>query len=144
MTVKLSPPKITRLLKMYLLGFPQLTIAAKLGINQSSVSLYINDFSVMVEEEGLGAVAKEFGIMDIVKELHSLGAELKSANSTIEDAKRGLKVAVVLDECGVPEAKYKDVVVTCLKMKQEGFQSAAMELHELEEESGLSYGEIVS
>ena len=70
MTIKLSPAKIARLLKNYLLGSPQLTIAAKLGINQATVSLYVNEFSMMAEEEGLEAAAKEVGIMDIVKELH--------------------------------------------------------------------------
>ena len=143
MTVKLSPHKITRLLRMYLLGFSQFNIAQKIGVNQATVSLYVNEFSAMVEEEGLETAAKEFGIMDIVKELHSLGAELTKSKLSIEDAKRGLKAAVVLEECGVPEDKYKDVVATCIKMNNEESLSAAMELHKIEESSGMSFDETV-
>lgn len=98
----------------------------------------------MVDEEGLEAAAKECEIMDVVQELHSLGAELKKSHLTAEDAKVGHKAAVVFEQCGVPPDGYKDVVVTCLKMHDEGFLPAAMELHKIEESSGLSCKEIVA
>ena len=105
MTIKLSTHKIARLLTMYLKGDTQLAIEAKLGINQGSVSHYVSEFSMVAEEEGLEAAAEEYGVMDIVKDLHSLGAEVKKSHLTIEEAKKALKVAVLLEECGVPEDK---------------------------------------
>ncbi|MFC1924638.1 hypothetical protein ACFLXA_04670 [Chloroflexota bacterium] len=144
MSIKLSPNKVTQLLRLYFQGLPQLSIAAKLGINQATVSLYVKEFSEMVEDEGLEAIAKEYGIMDIVKELHSLGAELKKPGLTIESAKTGLKVATVFDECGITEDQYKDVAVTCIKMYNEGFLSAAIELNRLEESSGMFYEDIIA
>ncbi|MFC2016208.1 hypothetical protein ACFLUF_00670 [Chloroflexota bacterium] len=143
MTVKLSPQKISRMFRLYFLGFSQATAAEKLGVNQATVSLYLNEFTTMVDEEGLEATSKEYGIMDIVKELHSLGAELKKSGLTAEDAKKGLKVAVVLENCGVPQASYKDAVQVFIKANNEGFLSAAVELHKIEESSGKSFQESV-
>lgn len=143
MAIKLSQQKITRLLRMYLQGFTQVAIAEKTKVNQATVSLYANEFTAMVDEEGLEAAAKEYGQMDVVKELHSLGAELKKSKLCVEDAKKGLKVAVALEDCGVPQDGYKNVINACIKMNDEGFLLAAMELHKIEESSGKSCKEIV-
>jgi len=97
----------------------------------------------MVNEVGLQATAKEYGIMDIVKELHSLSAELKKSHLTVEEAKTGLKAAVAFEECGVQPEEYQDIVDTCLKTHNEGFLAAAMELHKIEESSGMTFDEIV-
>lgn len=144
MTIKLSFQKVAKLLRLYLQGLPQQSIAEKLSINQATVSLYVSEFRATVDEEGLEAAAEEYGIMDIVKELHSLGAELKKANLVVADAKRGLKAAIAFEECGVPEDGYKDVVATCIKVENEGFLSAAMELSEIEENSGMPSQQIVA
>jgi rubrerythrin/predicted transcriptional regulator len=143
MTIKLSSSKISRLLKYYFQGLPQLNIAGKLGINQATVSLYIGEFSAVVDEEGLETAAKEYGIMDVVQELHSLGAELKKSSLTVEEAKRAFKVAVVLEECGIPEEEYKNIITTCTKMNNDGFLESAMELNQIEESSDMSYQAIV-
>ncbi len=143
MSVELSPPKITRILRLYFQGFPQLTIAEKLKVHQSTISLYVSKFTAMAELEGLETAAKEYEIMDIVKELHSLGAECKKSGLSVEDAKKGHKLAVVLEECGVPEDSYKDAVKTFIKLNNEGFLAAAMELNKIEESSGKSFNEIV-
>ena len=143
MTIKLSPPKITRLLRLYLEGFTQANIEVKIKVDQGTVSHYVNEFTAMVNEVGLEASAKEFGIMDIIKELHSLSAELKKSNLSVEDAKTGLKAAVAFEECGVQPEDYQQIVATCLKTDNEGFLAAAMELHKIEESSGMTFGEIV-
>ncbi len=144
MTIKLSTTKVERLLRLYLQGFTQVAIAGKIKVDQATVSLYVNELTVTVDEEGLETAAKEYGVMDIVKELHSLSAELKKSHLTVEDAKAGLKVAVAFEECGVPPDEYKDVVTTCLKMHNEGFSPAAVELHNIEDSSGMAYEEIVT
>lgn len=143
MTIKLSSSKISRLLKYYFQGFPQLSIAGKLGINQATVSLYIGEFSAVVDKEGLETAAKEYGIMDIVQELHSLGAELKKSSLTVEEAKRAFKVAVVLEECGISEEEYKNIIATCTKISNDGFLESAMELNQIEESSDMTYQVIV-
>lgn len=139
MTVKLSKQKVSKIFQLYFQGFTQTAIAGKLGINQATVSLYLAEFNAMADEEGLEATAEEYGVMDIVKELHSLGAELKKSSLTTEDAKRGLQVAVTLENCDVPQSSYKDVIKTCIKMNNEGFLSAAMTIHKVEENTGKSY-----
>jgi len=143
MTVKLSEQKVSKIFRLYFQGFTQTAIAGKLGINQATVSFYITEFTAAVDEVGLEDAAKECGIMDIVKELHSLGAELKKSKLTAEEAKRGLKVAVVLEDCGVSQNNYKDAINSCIKVKNEGFLAAAVELHKIEESSGKSYQGIV-
>jgi len=142
MTVKLSTSKITKLIRLYFQGFTQTTTAGKLAIDQSTVSFYVAEFTAAADDLGLENAAKEFGVLDIVKELHSLGSELKKSGHTVEDATKGLKVAVVLEDCDVPQSSYKDVVKTCVKINNEGFLASAVELHQIEENTGKSYHEI--
>jgi predicted transcriptional regulator len=144
MTVKLSSTKITRLLRMYFQGFTQLSIALKLKITQAAVSLYVQEFSMVVEENGLEVAAKEYDVVDIVKEMHSLGAELKKSGLTVEEAKKGLKAAIAFEECGISQEEYNAVVATCIKVQQDGFLQAAVKLHYLEESTGLSSQQIVA
>jgi len=144
LTVKFSSSKISRLIRMYLLGNTQISIALKLKITQAAVSLYVQEFSMVVEENGLEAAAKEYGVMDIVKEMHSLGAELKKSVLTVEEAKKGLKAAIAFEECGVPQEGYNAVVATCIKAQNDWFLSAAMKLHHLEKSTGLSSQQIVA
>lgn len=139
----MSPSKSTRILRLYFQGLTHSALEEKLKVNQSTVSLYISEFTAMAELEGLEAAAKEYGVMNIVQELHSLGAECKKSSLCVEDAKKALKVAEVLDECGVPEDSYKDAVQTFIKLNNEEFLAAAMELHKIEESSGKFFNEIV-
>ena len=95
MTVKLSSTKISKIFRLYFQGHTQTAISGKLGVNQATVSLYLAEFTAMADEVGLQAAAKEFGIMEIVMEMHSLGAELKKSGLTAEDAKKGLKMTLL-------------------------------------------------
>lgn len=143
MTVKLSPSNVTRLLQLYFLGFSQTDIAAKLGIHQATVSLYVSQFSDLAAQYGLEYSAKEYGIMDIAMELHSIGAELKKQKLAVGDAKKAIKVASILETCNIPEEDYKDVIAACIKMNNEGFVSAALVLHKIEADANISYGQII-
>lgn len=143
MTVKLSPQKVSKMLRMYFHGFTQTAIAKKLGVNQATVWLYVNEFTAMVELEGLETAAKEHGIMNIVKEFHSLGAECQKSGLTIAEAKKALKMAVVLEECGVHEDEFLDAVQTFIQLKKDGFLEAAVELKIIEDGSGKSFYEIM-
>ncbi|MFC1866245.1 hypothetical protein ACFLYB_06000 [Chloroflexota bacterium] len=143
MTVKLSSTKTTKIFRLYFLGFTQTAIAGKLKVNQATVSLYLAEFTAMADEVGLLAAAKEFEIMELVMELHSLGAELKKSGLTTEDAKKGLKMALLFQECGIEEDEYGDLIQTYKKMDNEGYLFAAVELSQLEDEHGTSFEGIV-
>ncbi|MCK4822024.1 hypothetical protein KA005_40045, partial [bacterium] len=144
MTEKLSPYKLSKMMALYFEGYSQSQIANKLKINQATVSLHLSKFKAMVEEEGLKAAAKEYGIMDEVESLHSLAAELKKAKQTVEEAKVGLKMAMVFQELGVKQEDYQDLVQACAKMKSEDTAKAAVELRQLENATGKTWKEIVA
>ena len=144
MTVKLSSTKITKIFRLYFQGFTQTAIAGKLGIDQTTVWFYLAEFTTMADEEGLLATAKEFGIMEIVKELHSLGAELKKSGRTVEEAKTGHKMLLLFQKCGVEEDEFADLIQACKKMDNEGNLFASIELSQLEDENGTSYEGIVA
>ena len=91
MTQKLSPYKISKMMALYFQGYTQPRIAEKLKISKAAVSLYVGKFSALAEQHGLEAAGKGYGIMDQVKALHSLAAELKEAKLTVDEARAGLK-----------------------------------------------------
>ena len=53
MTVKLSPQKVSTILRYYFAGVSQPNIARKVAVDQSTVSLYSSRFQVRVAETGL-------------------------------------------------------------------------------------------
>jgi hypothetical protein len=144
MTQKLSPQKISKMMSLYLEGYSQSQIADKLKINQATVSLSAGKFSASVEQQSLDATAKEYGIMDQVKALHSLSAELKAANLTVEEAKVGLKMVMVFQNCGVKQEEYQDLVQACTKMKSEGYIESMVKLNQLEKSMGMTPDKIIA
>ena len=66
--------------------------------------------------------------MDEVEALYDLAVDLKKAKITVEEAKSGLKMSLVFQECGVEEEEYGDLIQTCEKMKNEDYLFAAVEL----------------
>jgi hypothetical protein len=144
MTQKLSPQKLSKMLALYLEGYTQTQIAEKLNINQATVSLSVEKFSALVEQQGLDATAKEYGIMDQVKALHSLSAELKAAKVTVEEAKVGLKMVMVFQKYGVKQEDYQDLVQACTKMKSEGYIESMVKLNQLEKSMGMTPDKIIA
>lgn len=144
MTQKISPQKIFKMMALYFDGYSQSQIAEKLKINQATVSLSVGKFSTAVEQYGLEAAGKEYGIMDQVKALHSLAAELKEAKLTAEEAQVGLKMVKVFHHCGVKAEDYQDLVQACTKMKSEGYIDSAVKLNQLEKSMGMTPEEIIA
>lgn len=89
------------MLELYFQGYSQSDIAEKINVNQSTVSLHINRFKTMADKQGLEISAKEYGIMDALKSLHSLAVELRQAKLTVEEAKAGLRVHRVFRSVGL-------------------------------------------
>ena len=64
MAQELSPHKIHRMMALHFQGHTQSGIASRLRIHQSTVSLYVGNFTYTAEALGLEAAAKEYGIMN--------------------------------------------------------------------------------
>lgn len=92
MTTKLSPQKVTRMLRYYFTSVLQREIAKKVAVDQSTVSLYVSRFKEGVVEVRLLTAGKEFGMFDEVDTLRSLSIELQKAGLIVEDAKQGLNI----------------------------------------------------
>ena len=144
MTEKTSHHKVSRMLELYFQGYSQSDIAEKVNVNQSTVSLHINRFKTMADKQGLEICAKEYGIMDALKSLHSLAVELRQAKLTVEEAKVSLRVHRVLHKCGVDEQKYNDLIEACSKMHSDGFLDSAVKLNQLQKSTGLGYEDVIS
>ncbi len=144
MAHKLSPHKASRIMELYFQGHSQPEIAGRLNVDQSTVSLYVTRFKHLAGEEGLKAAGKEFNMVDQVQALHSLAEELKASHLSVEEARAGLKMEALLQTCGIEPEQYKDVAQACVRMKAEGFISAAVRLAQLEASTGLGYLELVA
>jgi len=144
MPKKLSPFKVSKILKLYLQGYSQTTIAHKLNIDQSTVSFQVGKFKFRVDEVGIEAAGEEYGVMmDEVEMLHSVAVDLHTAGLGVEDAAAGLKVVLAFEKLGI-EQDYQGVINATTKMHEEGFLDFAIELSELEKSTGMDYEEIVS
>jgi len=104
-------------MSLFFQGYSQTEIANKLKIDQSTVSVHVSKFKSLTEQHGLEDAAKEYGVMDEIKALHSLAAELKQAKLTAEEARVGLKMVESLQKLGIKEEDHKDVIQACTKMK---------------------------
>ena len=144
MTVKLSKPKIRKVLQYYFTGVPQTTIAKRVKVDQSTVSLYGSRFSNRATEIGLFDAGKEFGVLDEVNELRSLSVELLKMDCTAEDAREGVKIIDTFSNLGVEPGQYKRLIQVCQQVDDPHFIEAALKLKRIESESQLSYEVIVS
>lgn len=144
MSQQLSPQKVTRLMSLHLAGLSETAVARRLNISQSTVSLYASRFGAAAAQRGLEAAGKEFNIMDQVRALHHLGAELAKAELTVEESCLGVKVQRKLQALGVSDEDYPDLVAAATRMKSEGYLQAAMRLGQLEKSTGLPYRQVVA
>jgi predicted transcriptional regulator/predicted nucleic acid-binding Zn-ribbon protein len=144
MTKKLSPQKMSKIMTLYFQGWSQTEIANKLGVDQSTISLYAGKLKTMALEKGMKTAAEEYGITDTVEALHSLGAELKKNGLTVEEAWAGLKMELFFQKLGIKQEQYSQLINACKKMKEEGFIVAAIKLAHLEESTGTTYEQLLA
>ncbi len=144
MTVKLSPQKVAKILRCYFSGLPQMKIAKKSGVDQSSTSIYATRFKEMVNEVGIIAAGKEYGVMDEVDALRSLSVELHKAKLTVDEAKEGTKIAKAFIKLGISPAEHMTLVKVCKEVNDQGFIDAALKLTKLESANNISYEEVVT
>jgi len=143
MTVKLSPHKVSKMLRLYFLGLPQVKIGKKSGVKQSTVSHYATEFKERAEEVGLLVAAKEFNVFDEVNSLRSLAVELEKSKLIPDDAKEGVKIIKVFNGLGIKPSAHTMLVKVCKEVKDPAFIEAALKLVKIEAESHISYEEAV-
>jgi len=144
MTVKLSLPKVSKILRFYLLGLPQKKIAKKVKVDQSSVSNYAAQFKERVDEVGLLAAGEEFGIMEEVEALRSLSVELYKTKLTVDEAKGGIKIIKAFGKLGASSADHMTLIKVCKEVKDQSFVNAAIKLAKIESDNNISYKEAVT
>ncbi len=144
MTVRLSPQKVAKILRYYFSGLPQIKIAKKSGVDQSSVSLYATRFKERVSEVGILAAGKEYGVMEEVDALRSLSVELQKAKLAVDEAKEGAKIIKAFIKLGISPTEHMTLVKVCKEINDHGFINAALKLAKIESDSNISYEEVVS
>ena len=144
MTVKISQPKITKLLKYFFAGLTQPIIAQKLGIDQSSVSLYVKRFGERAAMIGLLKAAKEYNVYKEVSELRNLSVELQQLNLTTGDSLDGVRIIKDFNRLGVPREQHIELIQVCKRIINPGFIKASMKLVRIEITDKLSYEEAIT
>ena len=144
MTVKLSPQKVAKILRYYFSGLPQMKIAKKSGVDQSSISIYATRFKERVSEVGIIVAGKEYGLMEEVDALRSLSVELHKAKLTVDEAKEGTKIIKAFIKLGISPVTHMTLVKVCKEVNDQGFINAALKLAKIETDSNISYEEAVS
>lgn len=140
----ISHVKAVKILHHYFTGMPQLTIAQKCLVNQSTVSRCAEKFEKVISAKGIIAAAKEYQVMNEVSALRSLAIDLYKSKVSIEEAKAGLKMVAIFNSLDVPTKEYKLLGKMFKKLKDPEFTKAGMKLVKLEESTGKDYIEIVS
>ena len=140
-TVRLSGQKVSLILGYLLRGWPQPAVAGKLGVDQSTVSLWFSRFKARAKRASISQAGKEFGVTNDVDSLRSLAAELFQNQLSVKDARDGMKVVLAFSALGVPLHRHKDLVQVCKKVQEPAFVAAALKLCELEAETGMTYKE---
>ena len=144
MTVRLSPHKVSRMMRLYFTGVPQPEIAKRVGVDQSTVSIYASRFKERVSEAGLEIVGKEISVFSEVEALRSLSVELEKAGLTIEDARRGVGVVRAFHKSGVSTEQYLILAKACKEAGDPGFLQAALKLARLELKTGEGYEDVIA
>jgi len=144
MAITLSEQKRAKMIRLYFRGSSQPEIAEKAGVAQSSVSLYGAQFKKRVAEVGLLAAAEEVGVFNEVDSLRTLAVELNKAQLAVEDAKKGTSIVKTFSKFGVSFEQHVALAKACKKADDPAFIQAALQLVQLEAESGADYEEVVA
>ncbi len=144
MTVKLSKHKVARILGLYFRGLTQPHIARKVGVDQSTVSVYASRFRARAGQVGLAAAGKEFQVFSEVDSLRSLAVELSNGKLSTEEAMQGVHIMKWFSKMGVNPDQHARLVQVCGAVDDPGFVTAALKLSQLEKQSGASYEAVVS
>jgi len=144
MTVQLSPHKVSKILRSYLRGLPQVKIAKETGVDQSSISHYATRFKEIAAEYSVAAAGKEYQVLNEVEALRSLSVELYTSKLTMEEARQGHNIMKAFLKLGVSPEKHLNLVEVCKKAEDAGFAEAALKLSQVEAQTGMEYHQVMS
>lgn len=143
MTEKLSLTKVKKILQLLFRGCPQAEIAAMVGVDQSTVSLYAGRFRDRCAEIGMAAASEELGMYDEISLLRSLAVELLNCGMTVVEAQQGLHIFKTFHKLGVSQEKHEALVQACGQVQTPGFVAAVIRLVEIEMKSGMTADQVV-
>jgi hypothetical protein len=144
MTVQLSPHKVSKILRGYFRGIPQVKIAKEAGVDQSSISHYASRFKEMAAEYNLLAAGKEYQVMNEVESLRSLSVELYKSKLTVDEARLGHNIIKAFLKLGISPEQHHNLVEVSHKVADPGFVEAALQLSQIEIQTGMSYQQVMS
>ena len=144
MTVQLSPHKVSKILRGYFRGLPQIKIAKEAGVDQSSISHYASKFKERAAEVGILAAGKEYQVMNEVESLRSLSVELYKSKLTVEEAKQGHNIIKAFLKLGISPEQHLALIKVCQKVDDPGFVKAALKLSQIETQTGMGYHQVIS
>lgn len=144
MTVRLSPHKVSRILRDYFLGMPQTKTAKEAAVNQGSISHYASRFKERAAQVGIPAAAKEFGVFNEVDELRSLSVELYKSGLTAAEARKGVNIIKAFLKLGISPEQHTVLIKVCQEVGDPGFVNAALKLAKIEQDNHMSYEQAVS
>lgn len=144
MTVRLSPHKVSKILRDYFSGIPQLKIAKAAAVDQSSISHYTSRLKERAAEVGILAAGKEYQVLNEVEALRSLSAELYKSKLTVEEAKQGHNIIKAFLELGISPEQHTVLIKVCKEIGDPNFVHAAVKLSKIEQDNYINYEEAVS
>lgn len=144
MTVPLSSHKISKILRGYFRGLPQTKIAKEAGVDQSSISHYASRFKEMAAEYSLLAAGKEYQVMNEVESLRSLSVELYKSKLTVDEARQGHNIIKAFLKLGISPEQHHNLIEICQKVADPGFVEAALQLSQIETQTGRYYHQVMS
>jgi len=144
MTVRLSPHKVSKILRDYLSGIPQIKIAKGVAVDQSSISHYASRFRKRATIIGIPATGKEFGVFNEVDELRSLSVELNKSGLTAAEARRGFNIIKAFLQLGISPEQHSTLVKVCKEVGDPNFVKAAIKLGQIEAQTGMSFHQAIS
>jgi len=144
MTVQLSPHKISKILRGYFHGLPQVKIAEEAGVDQSSISHYATRFKETAATYGILAAGKEHQMLNEVESLRSLTVELFKSKLTTDEARQGHNIIKAFLKLGIGPEEHLNLVEVCQKVGDPGFVEAALKLSQIETQNAVEYHQVIA
>ncbi len=143
MTVRFSNHKVSRILRGYFNGLPQIAIAKKVAVDQSSISIYASEFKRLTVSSGMLAAGKEFGVNNEVDALRSLSVELYKAGLTVADAQQGVAIIKAFHRMDVEPEQHTLLIKVCKEVIDPDFVKAAIELTNIENTIRMNFQQAI-
>lgn len=129
----------TETIELYLGGFPTNEIVTKTGISKGAV--------ISIFQDARAGKFPSLELKDRVDELHNLSVRLRKEGLELPEAKLGFTFLKRLWDLNVEPDQVERWIEFCLEISpspSEGFVPAAMELLQIEKETGKSHTDIAS